>query len=345
MCLTCITLTTIGWSANYKNPLEIQPDQARDHIGLDVQLKFYVFSTARNTYGNYIELNTQQSWDHPYNVMVRIPPSFQKKMASLGIYNAQAHFSGRKLKVKGVLQMMTYPKEIKVPVIYLTSLDQIEVLRAKEYEYKEEDYESVSVMDFKLKVSPEIKKHVPEKGQKMVDLLKEKLHDVKKVLPQTAYQKISNAKIFINRDAMKLGMCYHANKAYLGKVGIPDYYHQCIEVQNLKSSFDWLQHPQPWAILHELAHKYHFEVIAVNNERVLEAYRTAKEAGIYEKVKHANGREQIAYAMMNEKEYFAECTEAYFGLNDYFPFNREELKAHDPKGFEMVEICWGIKAE
>jgi hypothetical protein len=29
-------------------------------------------------------------------------------------------------------------------------------------------------------------------------------------------------------------------------------------------------------------------------------------------------------------KYFADLTEAYFGKNDFFPFNREDLKKYDP---------------
>jgi hypothetical protein len=38
-------------------------------------------------------------------------------------------------------------------------------------------------------------------------------------------------------------------------------------------------------------------------------------------------------------EFFAEMTEAYFGVNDFFPFNRAELKEAEPEIYRlMVEI-------
>jgi hypothetical protein len=57
-------------------------------------------------------------------------------------------------------------------------------------------------------------------------------------------------------------------------------------------------------------------------------------------VLHIDGREQQAYALTNPMEYFAECTEAYFGTNDFFPFVRAELKKHDPAGYELMEKSW-----
>lgn len=49
--------------------------------------------------------------------------------------------------------------------------------------------------------------------------------------------------------------------------------------------------------------------------------------------------------ILNEKEYFAELTEAYFGKNDFYPFTRAELKTHDPKGYRMIEAVWKISSE
>ena len=56
-----------------------------------------------------------------------------------------------------------------------------------------------------------------------------------------------------------------------------------------------------------------------------------------------DGRKVRAYAAENEKEYFAESTEAYFGSNDFFPFVRAELKEHDPKMYDLLEKVWGVR--
>ena len=42
-------------------------------------------------------------------------------------------------------------------------------------------------------------------------------------------------------------------------------------------------------------------------------------------------------------EYFAETTEAYFSRNDFYPFNRDELKSHDPEMFDLLTALWGVK--
>ena len=43
-------------------------------------------------------------------------------------------------------------------------------------------------------------------------------------------------------------------------------------------------------------------------------------------------------------EFFAEATEAYFGKNDFQPFNKRQLRAFDSKSYRMVERAWGVKS-
>jgi hypothetical protein len=58
-------------------------------------------------------------------------------------------------------------------------------------------------------------------------------------------------------------------------------------------------------------------------------------------VLHINGRHIAHYALTNEKEYFAECSEAYFGTNDFYPFVRAELVEVDPGMAKLLEKVWG----
>ena len=44
--------------------------------------------------------------------------------------------------------------------------------------------------------------------------------------------------------------------------------------------------------------------------------------------------------MTNRQEYFAETSEAFFGENDFYPFNRTELQKHDPQIFRLLQRVW-----
>lgn len=47
--------------------------------------------------------------------------------------------------------------------------------------------------------------------------------------------------------------------------------------------------------------------------------------------------------MTTPQEFFAEMTEAYFGVNDFYPFNRAELKESEPEIFELLQEIWTAK--
>ena len=94
-------------------------------------------------------------------------------------------------------------------------------------------------------------------------------------------------------------------------------------------------------VLHELAHAYHHRVLGYDDERIVAAYQRALNSGQYEEVLRYSGVRERHYGLNNEREYFAESTEAYFGINDYFPFVRAELLAHDAGMHRLLEEIWG----
>ena len=49
--------------------------------------------------------------------------------------------------------------------------------------------------------------------------------------------------------------------------------------------------------------------------------------------------------MTNAMEYFAELTEAYFGVNDFYPFNRSELQRHDPEMAKLLSKVWNQRGK
>jgi hypothetical protein len=97
----------------------------------------------------------------------------------------------------------------------------------------------------------------------------------------------------------------------------------------------------PMLLLHELAHAFHNQELDYQHGEIRNLFRQAKKSGTYDKVARKNYEPQEAYAMNNQMEYFAETTEAYFGENDYYPFNRSDLKKHDPKMHDLLKKLWG----
>jgi hypothetical protein len=97
-------------------------------------------------------------------------------------------------------------------------------------------------------------------------------------------------------------------------------------------------------VLHELAHAYHFLVLGERHPEIAAAYRQAVASRSYESVDYFGGGKRRAYALVDEKEYFAELSEAYFCRNDYYPFTRADLQRHDPLGYELLQRVWGKAA-
>jgi hypothetical protein len=93
-------------------------------------------------------------------------------------------------------------------------------------------------------------------------------------------------------------------------------------------------------ILHELAHAYHDQVIGFGDPRIIQAYENYKSSGRGEKTLLHNGKRVKHYALTDHKEFFAEMSEAYPGSNDFFPFNRAELKESEPEIYALLAEIW-----
>ncbi|HDZ40528.1 MAG TPA: hypothetical protein ENH59_02445 [Bacteroidetes bacterium] len=143
------------------------------------------------------------------------------------------------------------------------------------------------------------------------------------------------------------GACFHPNKLWILENGhVPEKTH-CVEITNATNFNDWIAVNQPLIVWHELSHYYHYHVAGWENSIIRSAYEKAKAAGLHRNVEHirADGTKHIvaeAYALTNEKEYFAELSEAYWGMNDFYPYTRDQLSEYDTTGYKMIETIWQV---
>ena len=108
----------------------------------------------------------------------------------------------------------------------------------------------------------------------------------------------------------------------------------------IRSARDYLMYSDDAALMtaiHELSHAYyhlHYRRLYKAN---MNAYQNALKKNLYTHVKNNRGGITAkAYALKNEREYFAELAKIYWLHNHYFPFTREELRSYDPEGYLMV---------
>ncbi|WP_422939323.1 hypothetical protein [Undibacterium sp. TJN19] len=174
-------------------------------------------------------------------------------------------------------------------------------------------------------------------------VLNDQLNKLNK-LPAPALAGLRGVKIFVSSGTYRaFGAQHHPSAQWLKENGYPVEFAGNIEICNWRE-FTTLVRSQPYALLHEMSHAYHF-LHPELDARILQAYELAKAAGLYKQVTRDHRPElQEAYALGNHREYFAELSEAYFGENDFYPYQRAELIKYDARGHAMLESVWGITA-
>ena len=201
-------------------------------------------------------------------------------------------------------------------------------------------YVTTNVAGWAIRVNKRLLDSDRTLGSNALQLLERKLLEVKSSVPTNACQKLQKVTIWLGIDDGHAPCSeYHPSKQWLIENGYNSDKARCVEIGNARRFIDWSR-SQPSMVLHELAHAYHDQVLGNDYRPIKQAYANARQNKSYEAVKRVNGRTERAYAMTDPQEYFAEATEAFFGQNDFYPFNRAELKEHDPDFYNVVEDCW-----
>jgi hypothetical protein len=200
--------------------------------------------------------------------------------------------------------------------------------------------QTLTIQGFKIILIADSVKH-PE-TKEALKVLMVKLTELEKIIKPKQLLLLKQMPIWIEWEMRKDGaMEYHRSKEWLVSHGyVPDK-EKCVEINNIKNFIAWQKLNQPYMVLHELAHSYYDRVLGSDNPNVLAAYQNAVISGKYENVAYNLGGKKRAYALNNAYEYFAELTEAYLGENDFFPFNKSQLKDFDPIGYELMQKTWG----
>lgn len=168
------------------------------------------------------------------------------------------------------------------------------------------------------------------------------LYQITRVVPAQPFARLRAIPIGVERSSEKFPcLCYHESREWLRTHSVDPEKTGAVELANPKTFLTWTRE-QPWMVLHELAHGYHQQVLGHEHAGIRRCYENGKTGKTYESVLRSNGRKERHYALNNEKEYFAEATEAFFGTNDFYPFVRAELKEHDPEMFKLLREVWEV---
>jgi hypothetical protein len=180
-------------------------------------------------------------------------------------------------------------------------------------------------------------------GARTLKFLEAKLVDITHVVAPEPLAKLQAVPIVLDLTHGGLkSMQYHPSAGWLTSNGYAPDLAKCVHIpvaSHLPASRS--VNEQPWVVLHELAHAYHDQVLDFDEPRIRAAHEQFKQGGHGDAALLYDGRRVRHYGLTDQKEFFAEMTEAYFGENDFFPFNRAELMTAEPEIFALMQSIWG----
>jgi Mlc titration factor MtfA (ptsG expression regulator) len=213
------------------------------------------------------------------------------------------------------------------------------------------EHESRKIAGWDVHIHRELLENEAKATARALELLQVQLEEIIRVVPESAAVELKKVPLWFSPEYPDISARaeFHPDAKWLGDNGRNPAMAKAVEFTNIRV-FEAETRRMPNFALHELAHAYHNRDLPMSfeNLHIKAAYKKAKESGKYEKVERrdSEGKTRIdrAYALTNPMEYFAECTEAYFTVNDFFPFTREELKKHDPEMFDLLGKIWDREA-
>ncbi len=209
-----------------------------------------------------------------------------------------------------------------------------------------------TVEGWTLHISDELFEKDKAATERALELLTAHLQEITRVVPASAVAELKKVPLWFSPEypGVQPTAEYHPDAGWLRKNKRDPAMAKAVEFTDIRD-FERETKRMPNFTLHELAHAYHDRVLPKDfgNEEIKAAFEKAKAKGLYERVEQRFGDGRSAnvraYAMTNPMEYFAECSEAYFSTNDFFPFTREQLAKHDPEMFALLKTLWSDVAD
>jgi hypothetical protein len=205
-------------------------------------------------------------------------------------------------------------------------------------------YKRRQIEGWTVYVNPQLDKWMAL-SKESLKLLRHKLHMVKRYVPENALKQLQKVPIWIELENPNVPyMTYHCCKETLksqhrnpDKLG-------AVEIGNVKNFMQW-SFLQQFMVLNQLARAYHDKVLGYDNADIKAAHKQALDSDKYDLVLRFDGQYVRHPALTDEKEYFAQMSEAYYGVNDHYPFIQFELKQYDPNACDLLTKLWHGKAK
>jgi hypothetical protein len=203
------------------------------------------------------------------------------------------------------------------------------------------DYVTQNIEGWTVHTRDTLLESQPAATKVALKLLREQLRFLVRKLPKNAVTFMKTVPIFLSPDypGLPKGGEYHPSEQWLREHGRDPKMARCVELHNI-SIFPAEVRRMPVFVLHEMAHAYHDQVLGYDNADVQDEFNRAMASRAYDSVLRSDGKRVKAYAATNVQEFFAEVSEAFFGRNDFFPFQRSDLEHYDPDTAAMLKKVW-----
>ena len=252
----------------------------------------------------------------------------------------------------GVDCELVYPKAPRVTYVSTTEYLIATLKVPRKPISKDATHKKIEIEGWTVLVSSQLLKKEKDATERALELLTVQLREITRVVPKAAVKELRKVPLWFSPQypGVQQRAEYHPGADWLRKNKRDPAMVKAVEFTNIRI-FERETKRMPNFALHELAHAYHDRVLrgGFGSKEVKAAFENAKEKGLYDKVERrfGDGRssQETAYAMTNPMEYFAECTEAYFSTNDFFPFTNRQLQKHDPNMFELLKSLWGHSSD
>jgi hypothetical protein len=181
-------------------------------------------------------------------------------------------------------------------------------------------------------------------GDLALKIVGQRLHQITLKIPAGPLKKMQEVPIYLDRKHPIGGAHFHPDGKWLSEHGYDPAMAKAVQIADVGRLIQSARRPSGGEVMiHELAHAYHNRVLGFNNKEIIEAYNQFRASGKFEMVPVASGAKRPHYGLMNPMEYFAEMTETFFAVNDFYPFVQTELANEDPHTYRLIGKIWGVK--
>jgi len=210
----------------------------------------------------------------------------------------------------------------------------------------EDRFEIRNVEGWTVYINRDVCRQHPEELARTMEHLRWELYQIKLAVPAAAVSNMQENTPVWMEYSERVSLSYHPSRNWLIARGytVPKDPRSMMSLSVRSHYRDSYRHP--FVVFHEMAHGYDFHFIGkgrrYGNDECQANYERMMKTKTYEKVQIWHGRKGSHYARTNRMEYWAESSEAYFAVNDIYPFVRAELRDHDPKMARLIERYWGV---